>query len=175
MEEAIEVPVRRDSLSVQGPVLWTVGGGDVLYYVRSPRSALAGGFGSPGFAGEASLLRMCSLQWHLKTCWSPKSDPPSLPSGAFVPGSEGGFVLVDGEEPSSQRDSIRDTRSGSTPVLGHIKVGMGHTPPRSSGVRGVVGAGEVAAHQSSRNEGIVYGIAAISGVGRRSPCGCDVR
>ena len=24
-------------------------------------------------------LRMCSLQWHLKTQWSPESDPPSLP------------------------------------------------------------------------------------------------
>ena len=24
-------------------------------------------------------LRMCSLQWHLKTHWSPESDPPSLP------------------------------------------------------------------------------------------------
>ena len=30
----------------------SVGGGDVLYFVRSPRSALAGGFGSPGFAGD---------------------------------------------------------------------------------------------------------------------------
>ena len=34
---------------------------------------------------------------------------------------------------------------------------------------------EVAAHQSSGNEGIVFGIAVISRVGRRSPCDRDVR
>ena len=44
---------------------------------------------------------------------------------------------------------------------------MGRTPPRSCSVWGVVGAGEAAAHQCSRNEGIVSGIAVISGVGRR--------
>ena len=46
------------------------------------RSALAGGFGSPGFAGEASSSQstsMGSLQWHLKTHWSPESNHPSLP------------------------------------------------------------------------------------------------
>ena len=41
-----------------------------------------------------------------------------------------------------------------------VSVGVGHTP-RSGSVRGVVGAGEVAAHQSSRNEGSVSGIAVI--------------
>ena len=51
---------------------------------------------------------------------------------------------------------------------------MGRTPPRSCSVRGVVGA-EVAAHQSSRNEGIVSGIAVIPGVGCRSLCDRDVR
>ena len=39
----------------------------------------------------------------------------------------------------------------------------------------MVGAGEVAAHQSSRNEGNVSGVAVISGVGRQSPCDRDVR
>ena len=99
----------------------------------------------------------------------------SLPPGVFVPGGEKGLVLVDGEGPSSQGGSIRDTRSGSTPILGRISVRVGRTPPRSSSVWGVVGAGEVAAHQSSRNEGIVSGIAVISGVGRWSPCDRDVR
>ena len=116
-----------------------------------------------------SRLRMRSLQWHLKTHWSPKSDPPSLLGG------ERGFVLVDGEGPSSQGGSIRDTSSRSTPVLRRVSVGVGLTPPRSSSVRGVVGAGEVAAHQPSRNEGIVSGIAVILGVGRQSPCDRDVR
>ena len=99
----------------------------------------------------------------------------SLPLGAVVPGGEKGFVLVDGEGPSSQGGSIQDTRSGSTPVLGRVSVKMGHAPPRSSSVCCVVGAGEVAAHQSSRNEGIVSGIAVISGVGCQSSCDRDVR
>ena len=100
-----------------------------------------------------SRLRMCSLQWHLKTHWSPKSDPPSLP----VPLSR------EVREDLSWW-MVRD-RSGSTSVLGRISVGVGRTPPRSGSAQGVVGA-EVAAHQSSRNEGI----AVISGVGRRSLC-----
>ena len=99
----------------------------------------------------------------------------SLPPGAPVPGGEGRFVLVDGEEPPSQGGSIQDTHSGSTPVLGCVSVGVGRTPPRPGSVRGVVGAGEVAAHQSSRNEGIVSGTAVISGVGRWSPGDRNVR
>ena len=99
----------------------------------------------------------------------------SLPSGALVPGSKGRFVLVDGEGPSSQGGSIRDTRSGFTPLLGRVSVGVGRTPPQSGSVWDVVGAGEFAAHQSSRNEGIVSGIAFISGVGHQSPCDRDVR
>ena len=35
----------------------------------------------------------------------------------------------------------------------------------------MVGAGEIASHQSSRNEGITV----VSGVGRRSPCDRNVR
>ena len=80
---------------------------------------------------------------------------------------------MDGAGPSSQGSSIRDTCSGSTPVLGHVSVGVGRTPPRSVRVQGVVG-GEVAAHQSSRDEGTVSGIAVISGGGHRSLCDCDV-
>ena len=93
-----------------------------------------------------------------------------LPPHAPVPGGKEGFVLVDGEVSSSQGGSIRDTCSRSTPVLGHVSVGVGRTPPRSDGVRGVVGTREVAAHQSSGNEGNVSGIAVFSGVGHRSPC-----
>ena len=37
-----------------------VGGGDVLYHDRSPRSALAGGFGSPGIAGEVGSSQLTS-------------------------------------------------------------------------------------------------------------------
>ena len=39
-------------------------------------------------------------------------------------------------------------------LCGHVSVGVGRTP-RPCSVQGVVGAGEVAAHQSSGNEGIV--------------------
>ena len=38
----------------------SVGGGDVLYRVRSPRSALAGGFGSVGFGGETGSSQSTS-------------------------------------------------------------------------------------------------------------------
>ena len=75
---------------------------------------------------------------------------------------------MDGVGPSSQGGLIRDTSSGSTPVLRLVSVRVGHTPPRSLRVQGVVGIGEVAAHQSSRDEGNVSGIAVISRVGHRS-------
>ena len=51
----------------------------------------------------------------------------SFASGTTVPGSERGFVLVDGAGPSSQGGSIRDT--GSTPVLGRVSVRVERTPP----------------------------------------------
>ena len=38
----------------------SVGGGDVLYHVRSPRSGFAGGFGSSGFAGETDSSQSAS-------------------------------------------------------------------------------------------------------------------
>ena len=142
-----------------------------MYYVRSPHSALAGVLGTPGFAGEIGSSQSTSNArsavafedaLHSRVGFS-------LASGTTVPGGEREFVLVDGERPSSQGGSIRDTRSGSAPVLGRVSVGVGHTP-RSCRVLGVVGA-EVAEHQCSRNEGNVSGVAVISGVGRRSPCG----
>ena len=97
-------------------------------------------------------LRMRTLQWHLKAHWSPRVRP-SLSSSALATGSETGPVLVDGEGSSLDGGSIRDTCSGSSPVFGRVLFGMGHSPSRSTRVRGVVRPGEVAAHQSSRNEG----------------------
>ena len=120
-----------------------------------------------------SRLRMRSLQWHLKTHWSPESEPPSLPVPLCQEVKED--LSVNGAGPSSQRGSIRDTCSGSTPVFGCVLVGVGRTPPRSFRVRGVVGEGEVVTHQSSRDEGNVSGIAIISGGGHRSSRDRDVR
>ena len=161
----------------------SVGGRDVLYYVRAPpphpppHSALAGGFGTPGFAREVGSSQLTSNALSAVAFEDALISRvgSSLAPGTTVPGGEREFVLVNVERPSSQGGSIRDTCSGSTPVLGRVLVGVGRTPPRPCRVRGVVGAGEVAAHQSSRNEGIVSGIAVISGVGRRSPCDRDVR
>ena len=116
---------------------------------------------------------MRSLQWHLKTHWSSQVGF-SLAPGTTVPGDEGGFVLVDGAGPYSQGGSIWDTCSGSIPVLRHVSVWVGRTPPQSLRFRGVVGA-EFASHQSFRNEGDVSGIAVISGGGRRSSCDRYVR
>ena len=70
-------------------------------------------------------LRMRSLQWHLKT-------------RGFATGSETGPVLVDGEGPSLDGGSIRDTCAGSSPVFGCVLLGVGRSPPRSTRVRGVV-------------------------------------
>ena len=71
-----------------------------MYYVRS---ALVGGFGSPGFAGEISssqsTLNALSAVAFEDTLVSRVGS--SLPFGALVPGGEKGFVLVNGEGPSS--------------------------------------------------------------------------
>ena len=79
-------------------------GRDVLCYVRSPCSALVGGFGTPGFAGEAgsaqspsNVLSAVAFEDALVS-----RDRPALPSGASVLGGEGESVLVD-------RGSLRDT------------------------------------------------------------------
>ena len=119
-------------------------------------------------------LRMRSLQWHLKTQWSPVSDPPSLPV-AFAGGSETGSVLVDGAGSPINGSSIRNTCAGSSPVFGRVFVGVGCPPPRSKRVRGVVRPGEVAAHQSSRNEGPLSGSSGFSRRCQRSLCDRDVR
>ena len=95
-------------------------------------------------------LRMRALQWHLKAHWSPEPDPPS---GVFATGSETGPVLVDDEGPSVDGGSIWDTCFGSSPVFGRVFFRMGRSPSRLIRFRGGVRPGEVAAHQSSRNEG----------------------
>ena len=89
-------------------------------------------------------LRMRSLQWHLKSQWSPESDPPSLPV-ALPEEARRGPVLVDGEGSPVSRGSIRDTCSGSTPVFGRVFVGLGCSPPRSKRV-GVWSAQEKLLH-----------------------------
>ena len=113
-----------------------------------PCSALAGGFGSPGFTGEAgssqstsNALSAVALEDALVSRVG-----SSLTPGTTVPGGEGGSVLMDGAGPSSHVGSIRDTSSGSTPVFGRVSVGVGCTPPQSLHVRDVVGAGGVAPH-----------------------------
>ena len=82
---------------------------------------------------------------------------------------------MDGEGSPVNGGSIRDTCAGSSPVFGRVFVGVGRSPPRSKRVRGVVRPGEVAAHQSSRNEGPVPGSSGISRRCHRSSCDRDVR
>ena len=122
-----------------------------LFYDLSPGSALAGGLGSPGIARASGPSRSPSdaLSAVASQGALVPRDGPSLSSGAFAPGSETGSVLVDGEGPSFDGGSIRNTRSGSAPVFGHVLFGVGRSPPRSTRVRGVVGPGKVVAHQSS--------------------------
>ena len=119
-------------------------------------------------------LRMRSLQWHLKSQWSPESDPPSLP------------VALPEE---ARRDlswwMVRDhllvgVRFGTPAPDLHLysdasSSGWGCSPPRSKRVRDVVRPGEVVAHQSSRNEGHVLGPSSLSRSCLGSPCDRDVR
>ena len=138
-----------------------------MYHGRSPGSALAGDPRSPGFARAAGSSRASSdaLLAVASEGALVSRVGPSLTSSALATGSETGSVLVDGEGPSVDGDSIRDTCSGSSPVFRRILFGMGRSPSRSTRVRVVVRPGEVDSHQSSRNEGPLFG---SSGLSRRS-------
>ena len=153
------------------------GSGEILYHAISPSSALAGDFGSPGFARAVGSSRSTSDALIAVASEVPVVPRvrPSLASGGFAGGSETGPVLVDGEGSPVSGGSIRDTCSGSTPVFGRVFVGLGCSPPRSKRVRGVVRPGEVVAHQSSRNEGPLPGSSGFSRRCSRSPCDRDVR
>ena len=153
------------------------GSGEILYHAISPSSALAGDFGSPGFAGAVGSSRSTSDALIAVASEVPVVPRvrPSLAYGGFAGGSETGPVLVDGEGSPVSGDSIRDTCSGSTPVFGCVFVGLGCSPPRSKRVRGVVRPGEIVAHQSSRNEGPLPGSSGFSRRCSRSPCDRDVR
>ena len=154
-----------------------IGSGEILFRAISPGPALAGDSRSPGFAGAVGSSRSSSdalLAVASEDAVVPRVRP-SLASGGFAGGSETGTVLVDGEGSPVNGGSIRDTCAGSSPVFGRVFVGVGCSPPRSKRVRGVVRPGEVAAHQSSRNEGPVPGSSGISGRCQRSPCDRDVR
>ena len=77
---------------------------------------------------------------------------PSPPPGTLVPAGRGGPLLVDGEGPPPQGDELRDTDSGSPPLFRRVTVGVGSSPPGSISVGNMVGTGELATHQSARNE-----------------------
>ena len=153
------------------------GSEEILCYGFSPSSALAGDPRSPGFARAVGASRSSSdalsavasedaLVFRVR---------PSLSSGGFATGSETGPVLVDGEGPSLGGSSIWDTCAGSSPVFGSVLLGVGRSLSRSTRVRDVVRPGEVAPHQSSRNEGPLSGSSSLSRRGHRSSRDCDVR
>ena len=154
-----------------------IGSGEILCHDISPGSALAGDSWSPGFARAPGSSRSSSdalFAVAAEDALVPRVRP-SLASGGFAGGSETGSVLVDGEGPSVDGGSIRDTCAGSSPVFGRVFVGVGRSPPRSKRVRGVVRPGKVAAHQSSRNEGPLPGSSGISGRCHGSSRDSDVR
>ena len=153
-----------------------IGSGEILYYGISPGSALAGDPRSPVFA-RVTGSSWSSLDALIAVASEDALVPrvrPSLASGGFAGGSEAGSVLVDGEGPSLDGGSIRDTCAGSSPVLGRVFFEVGRSPPRSTRVRGVVRPGKVAPHQSSRNEGPLPGSSGISGRCHRSSRDSDV-
>ena len=146
-----------------------IGSGEILCFRIS---ALAGDPRSPGFARAPGPSRLSSdalFAVATEDALVPRVRP-SLASGGFAGGSETGSVLVDGEGPSVDGGSIRDTCAGSSLVFGLVFVGVGRSPPRSKRVRGVVRPGKVAAHQSSRNEGPLPG---SSGIGYHVTAMCD--
>ena len=153
------------------------GSGELLCHGLSPSSALAGDPWSPGFARAAGSSRS-SLD-ALSAVASEDALVPrvrsSLSSGGFATGSEMGPVLVDGEGPSLNGGSIRDTCAGSSPVFGRVLLGVGRSPPRPTRVWGVVRPGKVAPHQSSRNEGPLSGSSGLSRRSHRSSRDSDVR
>ena len=142
------------------------GCGELLYHGRSPSSALAGDPRSPGFARAAgssrspsdALVAVASEDAH----WSPESDPPSLP----VPLPR--EVRWDLSWWMVRDHLLMGVR------FGRVLFGVGRSPPRSTRVRGVVGP-EVAAHQSSRNEGSFLRPSGIPRRCHRSSCDSDVR
>ena len=148
-----------------------------MYHGCSPSSALADDPRSPGFARAAGSSRSSSdalLAVAFEDALVPRVRP-SLASGGFAGGSETGSVLVDGEGPSLDGGSIRDTCAGSSPVFGRVLLGVGRSPPRSTRVQGVVRPGEVAPHQSSRNEGPLSGSSGLSRRRHRSSRDGDVQ
>ena len=86
--------------------------------------------------------------WIPMVSWSKLLVPLNIQPVVVVRGLDGG--------------SIRDTCAGSSPVFGRVLFGVGRSPPRSTHVRRMVRPGEVAPHQSSRNEGPLSGSSGIS-------------
>ena len=154
-----------------------VGSRELLCYGLSPSSALAGDSWSPGFA-QAAGSSWSSSDALLAVASEDTLVPrvrPSISSGGFDTGSETGPVFVDGEGPSLDGRSIRDTCARSSPVFRRVLLGVGRSPPRLTRVRGVVRPGEVAPHQSSRNEGPLSGSSGLSRRSHRSSRDSDVR
>ena len=153
------------------------GSGELLSYELSPSSALAGDSWSPGFARAVGASRSSSdalLAVAFEDALVPRARP-SLSSGGFARGSDTGSVLLDGEGSSLDGGSIWDTCARSSPVFGHVLFRVGRSPPRSTRVWGVVRPGEVAPHQSSRNEGPLSGSSGLSRRRHRSSRDGDVR
>ena len=106
------------------------GSGEILFHAISPAQlwqVILGHLASLERLVPHGRLRMRSLQWHLKSQWSPESDPPSA-SGGFAGGSETGSVLVDGEG-----SPVSGVRFGTPApdlhlVFGRVFVGLGCSP-----------------------------------------------
>ena len=153
------------------------GCGELLYHGRSPSSALEGDPRSPGFARAAGSSQSPS-DAHFTVASEGALVPrvrTSLTSSVLATRSETGPVLVDGEGSSVDGGSIQDTCTGSSPVFGRVLFRMGRSPSRLTRVRGVVRPGEVAAHQSSRNEGSFLRPSGIPRRCHRSSRDSDVR
>ena len=119
-------------------------------------------------------LRMRTLQWHLKAHWSRESDPPSLP----VPLPR--EVRRDLSWWMVRDHLLTGVRFGTPAPDLHLYSdtscsGWGAHLLNQQVSGGVVRPGEVAAHQSSRNEGSFLRPSGILRRCHRSSCDSDVR
>ena len=114
-------------------------------------------------------LRMRSLQWHLKSNWSTKTDPPHL----LVPRSR--QVDRDISWWMARNHLLEGTPFGAPPpppprtppILGRVSVGVGSPPPRSISVGTMVRPGDLTPHQHPGDESSVPGISDLPGCGHQ--------
>ena len=103
-------------------------------------------------------LRLRSMQWQLKTIWSPEDDPPDLPVELTQE------IREDLSWWTVESRLLQGVPFGTLPpgLNRSLLCGLGRSPTRPKGVREVVRRGDDVAHQSPRDEGSLARTAIVS-------------